>query len=140
MLNHFTKIDPRDIHWQTALSAGAGGQHINKTRTAVYLTIDLEPSFTQWPETILRRLKLLGHSYLIKDGSQLQITASESRSMHSNKETAWKKFSELLKNSHRIPKKRVATKPTLSSVEKRLKHKKYLSRQKQERRLNYKDF
>lgn len=135
----FVHIDPRDIHWQNTLSAGAGGQHINKTKTAVYLTIDLEPAFTPWPPQILQRLKQLGRSFLIQNGTQLQITASESRSLYLNKEAAWKKFSELLKNSCKPPKKRVATKPTLSSVEKRLKHKKYLSKQKQERRLNYND-
>lgn len=35
---HDLHIDERDIEWQTCRSSGAGGQHVNKTESAVQMT------------------------------------------------------------------------------------------------------
>lgn len=35
---HDLRIDERDIEWQTCRSSGAGGQHVNKTESAVQMT------------------------------------------------------------------------------------------------------
>ena len=54
----------------------------------------------------------------------LILQADESRSQHKNKELVTKRFFELLENALKTEKKRKRTKPTKSSVEKRLESKK----------------
>jgi ribosome-associated protein len=46
---------------------------------------------------------------------------------HKNKEIVIERFFELIKNGLKVPKKRKATKPTKSSVEKRIEKKKNIA-------------
>ena len=54
----------------------------------------------------------------------LIIQCDESRSQHKNKELVIKRFLELIINGLKVPKKRKATKPSKSSIRKRLEKKK----------------
>jgi len=54
----------------------------------------------------------------------LLLQCDESRSQHKNKEIVIKRFLQLIINGLKVPKKRKATKPSKSSVQKRLDKKK----------------
>jgi len=54
----------------------------------------------------------------------LLLTCDESRSQHKNKEIVIKRFVKIITNGLKVPKKRKPTKPSKSSIKKRLEKKK----------------
>ena len=70
-------------------------------------------------ELLLKNLQ----TKLTKEGVLL-LNCDESRSQHKNKEIVIKRFLALIINSLKVPKRRKATKPSKSSVQKRLDKKK----------------
>jgi len=98
-------------------SSGAGGQHVNKTNSAVYARVDiydLDLSVDQ-VNLIIEKLahKLIQNRFL-------QTRSEIERDQLSNKKFAVNALTDLLNNALILPKKRKKTKPTRSSVEKRL--------------------
>lgn len=63
------RVDPRDVRVDTYRSSGAGGQHRNKTDSAIRLT--------HLPTGVV-------------------VTAAEERSQHQNREVAWRRLHERL--------------------------------------------
>lgn len=129
-------MDKKQIHselqFKAVRSSGAGGQHVNKVSTKVELAFDVAASqglSAVEKERLLLKLK----SRLTKDGV-LQLHCDESRSQHKNRDLVVKRFFDLLKNALIVPKKRKPTKPTRSSVEKRLKSKKQAAEKKSQRK------
>lgn len=129
-------MDKKQIHnelqFKAVRSSGAGGQHVNKVSTKVELAFDVAASqglSAVEKERLLLKLK----SRLTKDGV-LQLHCDESRSQHKNRDLVVKRFFDLLKNALTVPKKRKPTKPTRSSVEKRLKSKKQAAEKKSQRK------
>jgi len=129
-------VDKKQIHselqFKAVRSSGAGGQHVNKVSTKVELAFDVAASqglSAVEKERLLLKLK----SRLTKDGV-LQLHCDESRSQHKNRDLVVKRFFDLLKNALIVPKKRKPTKPTRSSVEKRLKSKKQAAEKKSQRK------
>lgn len=129
-------MDKKQIHselqFKAVRSSGAGGQHVNKVSTKVELAFDVAASQGLSPvekERLLLKLK----SRLTKDGV-LQLHCDESRSQHKNRDLVVKRLFDLLKNALTVPKKRKPTKPTRSSVEKRLKSKKQAAEKKSQRK------
>jgi len=110
-----------EIEFKAVRSSGAGGQHVNKVSSKVVLTFDLQHSkyFSEKQKTIL--FKNLA-SRLTKD-QLLILFCDQSRSQHKNKEIVIKRFFELIKKGLFIPKKRKPTKPSKTSVTKRLNNK-----------------
>lgn len=105
---------------------------MNKVSTKVELAFDVAASqglSTVEKERLLLKLK----SRLTKDGI-LQLHCDESRSQHKNRDLVVKRLFYLLKNALTVPKKRKPTKPTRSSVEKRLKSKKQAAEKKSQRK------
>jgi len=122
-----------EITYRTSRSSGAGGQHVNKVSTRVELLFDVEGSnvlSASEKEKILSKLK----NRISKEGV-LTIACEETRSQSRNKEIAFERFISLLENALRPVKKRVATKPTKSSVKRRLKNKKVQSDKKDARKF-----
>lgn len=129
-------MDKKQIHselqFKAVRSSGAGGQHVNKVSTKVELAFDVAASqglSAAEKERLLLKLK----SRLTKDGV-LQLHCDESRSQHKNRDLVVKRLFDLLKNALTVPKKRKPTKPTRSSVEKRLKSKKQAAEKKSQRK------
>lgn len=129
-------MDKKQIHselqFKAVRSSGAGGQHVNKVSTKVELAFDVAASqglSAVEKERLLLKLK----SRLTKDGV-LQLHCDESRSQHKNRDLVVKRLFDLLKNALTVPKKRKPTKPTRSSVEKRLKSKKQAAEKKSQRK------
>lgn len=121
----------QELQFKAVRSSGAGGQHVNKVSTKIELTFDVSGS-NALSDSEKERLFSKLENRLTKE-NVLLMQCDESRSQHKNKERVIKRLLETLKNALRVPKKRKKTKPSRSSVEKRLKSKKKSSEKKANR-------
>jgi len=117
----------------TALrSSGPGGQHVNKISSKIELRFNISASkllTDDQKQILIQKLKSR-----ITENGDLIITSQESRSQLKNKEIAVEKFYKLIEEALKPEKKRKATRPTISSKEKRLEVKKKTSAIKQGRK------
>ncbi|SNR66821.1 ribosome-associated protein [Lutibacter agarilyticus] len=112
----------KELSFKAVRSSGAGGQHVNKVSSKVELIFDLINSIelsSEEKELLQKNL----YSKLTKEGVLL-LNCDESRSQHKNKELVIDRFITLITNGLKVPKKRKATKPSKSSIRKRLDKKK----------------
>lgn len=112
----------QELQFKAVRSSGAGGQHVNKVATKIELFFDIEKS-NALTEREKNRLLLKLRNRLTKE-HRLLLQCDESRSQHKNKELVIERLFGLLENALKVPKKRRKTKPTKSSIEKRLRAKK----------------
>ncbi|MGB5497417.1 MAG: alternative ribosome rescue aminoacyl-tRNA hydrolase ArfB [Maribacter sp.] len=112
----------REIKLKAVRSSGPGGQHVNKVSTKVELTFDVENSNAL---TLVEKDRIYDKlaSRLTKENI-LILQSDESRSQSKNKEYVTKRFLDIMEFALAVPKKRRKTKPSRSSIEKRLKSKK----------------
>ncbi|WP_319266751.1 alternative ribosome rescue aminoacyl-tRNA hydrolase ArfB [uncultured Draconibacterium sp.] len=113
-------------------SGGPGGQNVNKVNTKIELRFNLNDS-TIFSDAQKQRLGIKLKNRINSDGIIVLFESSE-RSQLKNKQNAIAKFIELIEKALTPPKRRVKTKPTLSSKLKRLDKKKQQSMKKQLRR------
>jgi ribosome-associated protein len=115
-------IDESELEESFIRASGPGGQHVNKTETAVQLRFDVRGSRSLPNDVAVRMMKLAG-SRLTQDGV-IVITAQSERSQKRNREEALTRLVDLIRQAAVRPVKRRATKPTRASREKRLESKK----------------
>jgi len=110
---------------------GPGGQHVNRTESAVELRFDAlhSPSL---PEDVRERL-LARRDRRMTDDGVLVIQARRFRDQSRNREDARERLVEILRSALVAPKKRVATKPSRASQQRRLESKQQRGKLKQNR-------
>jgi ribosome-associated protein len=96
----------REVLVDVFRASGAGGQHVNKTESALRLT---------------------------HPPSGVVVIAQDSPSQHRNREIAFGRLIERLERLNYVPKKRVPTKPSKAAKKRRLEVKKQVGRKKQAR-------
>jgi ribosome-associated protein len=87
----------REVVVEVFRASGPGGQHVNKTESALRLT---------------------------HPPSGVVVTSQDSPSQHRNRETAFQRLVERLERLNHVPKPRVATKPSRAARERRIGEKK----------------
>ena len=115
-------IDPAEIEETFVRAAGPGGQHVNKTSTAVQVRFDVRRS-PSLPDDVRQRLERLAGRRLTQDGV-LVLVAQGERSQKRNREQALARLVELVRAAARPPTPRKKTRPPTASKRRRLEDKK----------------
>ena len=125
------EVSAADVRFSASRSSGPGGQNVNKRSTKVELRMDL--GAIPISEAARKRLAgLLGHQ--LTDAGEIVIAADEHRSQRRNKEECIARLGDLVRRAMVAPKRRIATKPSRGSKERRLTEKKQRGQTKARRR------
>lgn len=116
-------------------SSGSGGQNVNKVASKVVLSFDVNASETLTENQKQQILEKLANR--INKNGILQISSDSERTQWLNKKAVTGKFRLLIRQALKPARKRIATKPTVQSIQKRLDDKK---RQSVQKRLRSGDF
>lgn len=110
---------------------GPGGQHVNRTESAVELRFDVASS-PSLPDAVRARL-LTRRDRRLTDEGVLVIQARRFREQARNRDDARERLAELIRAALTPPKARLATRPTRASKERRLAGKQQRGKLKQTR-------
>lgn len=113
------------IVFSAVRSQGAGGQHVNKTASAVVLRLDLHgaPLPEDWRQRLLAR-----RDQRITDEGVVVIKAQQFRSQDRNRDAALERLRELLLSAAEAPRVRKPTRPTAASRRRRVDDKQHTGR------------
>lgn len=107
-------IDETEIEERFIRASGPGGQHVNKTESAVQLRFDLAGN-TTLPDAAKRRLVRLAGSRMTKEGS-LVLKADSHRERERNRAEARDRLRKLIAQALIAPKPRKKARPSLASI------------------------
>ncbi len=124
-------VPDSELKWQFVLAGGPGGQHVNKSSTAVRLSFDVAGS-AALPEPVRLRLldRLRGH---LIAGCVVMVTEQGERSQLRNRRAAVARLERLLSSALITPKPRRPTRPGAGAVRRRLESKKHRAAVKRDR-------
>jgi ribosome-associated protein len=108
-------IPASEIRLRASRSSGPGGQHANTAETRVEALFDVDSS-----ESLTDRQKQRVRS---RAGAVVRAVAQDERSQARNRELAIERLVAKLRDALRVERRRVATRPTKASVERRLETK-----------------
>ncbi|MDQ6613143.1 MAG: aminoacyl-tRNA hydrolase [Gemmatimonadota bacterium] len=126
-----------EIELTAITGSGPGGQHVNRSATRIALRWNIR---TTCALDEMQRERALGvlSSRVDADGA-IRIVAGEYRSQMQNRAAALERLSQLLARALIVQKKRKPTRPTKSSIERRLTEKRSRANTKRDRRTNSDD-
>ncbi len=102
----------------TAIRAqGAGGQHVNKTSSAIHLRFDIHTS--SLPDELKQRLLAISDQRINQEGVII-IKAQQFRSQDQNREDALARLADFVRSAMVVQKSRKATRPTRGSQRRRM--------------------
>jgi ribosome-associated protein len=134
VISHSFKIPIAELQFKTSRSGGPGGQNVNKLETRVEAVLDITNSQCI-SEPIRHRLLQTLSSQLDSSGI-LHVVAQDTRSQWKNKQLAIERITDILKTALIVRKKRVATKPTHTAREVRIRTKKARGQTKRMRKVS----
>ena len=100
-------IDPDEIELRVSRSSGPGGQHANTAETRVEAVFDVEASASL---SVAQKRRVVSRA-----GAVLRAVAQDERSQARNRELAVERLVAKLAEALRVPRRRVATRPTAAS-------------------------
>lgn len=111
-------IDESELSERFTRADGPGGQHVNRTESAVELRFDVARS-PALPDALRQRL-LARRDRRLTEAGVLVIQARRFRDQARNRDDARARLLEWLRESLAVPKTRIATRPSRGAKERRL--------------------
>ena len=110
-----------EVELSAIRAQGPGGQNVNKVASAIHLRFDISAS--SLPEAVKQRLLHKKDHRISADGIVI-IKAQNHRSQGKNRSEALARLVELIDTACHTPRKRIPTRPSRASKQKRLEAKK----------------
>ena len=131
-INSSLSIPNNEISFRFSGASKPGGQHVNRSNTRATLLFDVESSDSLSPAQKKRLAEKL-RDRINKEGI-MQVSSQDYRSQRRNRIEAMKKFAGMLRRALERSPRRIPTRRTRGSNEKRLESKKRRSRKKKLRK------
>lgn len=121
-----------DLEFRYKRASGPGGQHVNRTDSAVELRFPVTTAGVM-PQPVRERLQRIARKRISREGV-LIIHAQRFRSQERNREDALERLAALLQQASVRPVVRIPTRPSAATRERRLENKHRQAQRKRERR------